>query len=86
MGTSTPFLAYSGESVQRPESRCRTRRVPPSSPLRCEEVERRLHFGARAAERGRHWIACHREGQIYIRSLTDPTLVRQVSTDGGHEP
>jgi len=32
------------------------------------------------------WRACNRGGQIYLRSLTDRDVVRQVSTDGGTEP
>jgi hypothetical protein len=41
-------------------------------------------FGA--ISRDGRWMAFSRGGQVYIRSLTDRTVVRQVSTEGGIEP
>jgi len=41
-------------------------------------------FGA--FSRDGHWMACSIGGQVSIRSLTDRTLVRQISTEGGTEP
>ena len=42
------------------------------------------YFGSLSPD-GR-WLACYREGQVYLRSLADRGVVRQVSTDGGIEP
>jgi len=42
------------------------------------------YFGA--ISRDGRWLACYRGGQVYLRSLSDRAFVRQVSTDGGHEP
>ena len=42
------------------------------------------YFGAISPD-GR-WRACYREGQVYLRSLSDRAFVRQVSMAGGIEP
>lgn len=39
-----------------------------------------------AISRDGRWMAFLRAGQVYIQSLTDRSLVRQISTDGGTEP
>jgi hypothetical protein len=32
------------------------------------------------------WMSCIGEPQVYVRSLADPSFIRQISTDGGYEP
>jgi hypothetical protein len=58
--------------------------VPGSGRLEWLEFNCGANVGALSPD-GR-WVACDEQGEIFVRSLADPTIVRQVSTDGGIEP
>ena len=64
--------------------RMRTGTVSTAGQAPVEWDETLCYFGA--ISRDGRWRACLSGGQIYIQSLTDRSLVRQISTDGGTEP
>jgi hypothetical protein len=60
--------------------------IPVSGSGRLEWLEFNCGANVGALSPDGRWVACDEQGEIFVRSLADPTIVRQVSTDGGIEP